>query len=142
MKTRTFFLYAAFAGLIGVVILLFFPYPGQQELMNEKTLTPAPQAQDAQNMSPQYGDLPEEQIAVADRAIMDLLNTGEGLNPSMVSVVSVEAQEFGDSSLGCPVAGTNYSQVITPGYKVMLTAQGEMYDYRLDMGESTILCEQ
>jgi hypothetical protein len=60
----------------------------------------------------------------------------------VVTVLSVETQEYGDSSLGCPVAGTNYSQVITPGYKVILTAQGKMYDYRLDMGESVVLCEK
>lgn len=142
MKKQTIFLYAAFVGLIGVVILLFFPYPEVETATEVGQQEQLPPNSDNQSMNPQYGDLTQEQIQVADRAIMDLLNSGEGLNPSMVTVQSVEQQEFSDASLGCPQPDQMYAQVVTPGYKVMLEAQGQTYDYRLDTGETVIRCDQ
>lgn len=142
MKKHTIFLYAAFVGLIGIVILLFFPYPEVEksaEIGQEEQLPPSAENQ---TMNPQYGDLSDDQIQVADRAIMDLLNAGEGLNPSMVTVQSVEQQEFPDASLGCPQPDQMYAQVVTSGYKVVLEAQGQTYDYRLDEGETVIQCNQ
>lgn len=142
MKKHTIFLYAAFVGLIGLVILLFFPYPEvttSTEVGQEEQLPPGTENQ---SMSPQYGDLSDEQIQVADRAIMDLLNSGEGLNPSMVTVQSVEQQEFSDASLGCPQPDQMYAQVVTAGYKVILEAQGQTYDYRLDNTETVVQCTQ
>jgi|GEM_PF-2293747 len=144
MKAQSLLLYAAFAGLIGVVILLFYPYPGQKELMiqteNEQSQTQ--QAPDPQSMSPQYGDLSEQQIKVADRAIMELLNAGKELNPSMITVLNVDQKEYPDASLGCQKGRALSAQVVTLGYQVILVAQGVSYDYRLDMGETVMLCEK
>lgn len=138
MKSKTILLFITFFGLIAIVVLMFMPYPGQDELMTQDQTPPATE----QNFNPEYGDLTEEQIAIADRAIGDLLNSVEGINPSMVTVKSFEAEQFPDSSLGCPQEGLNYSQVETPGYKVMLEAQGAEYDYRLDTKEAVIMCQK
>ena len=46
-----------------------------------------------------------------------------------VQVVSVEAMDWSDSSLGCPKAGMMYAQVITPGYKIVLDSGGRTYDF-------------
>ncbi len=46
-----------------------------------------------------------------------------------VQVVSVESVEWPDSSLGCPQAGMMYAQVITPGYKIVLSAGGQSYEF-------------
>lgn len=93
-------------------------------------------------LNPNYGDLTPDQIATADIAIGKLLNSSEGITPPMISIVSFEEQEFGNTSLGCPQEGQMYAEVITPGYKVVLEAQGTQYDYRLTNTEDVFLCEQ
>jgi len=55
-----------------------------------------------------------------------------------ISVVSVEYTEWPDSSLGNPQPDMAYTQVITPGFKVLLEAGGQQYEYHTDLyGEIT-----
>jgi hypothetical protein len=64
------------------------------------------------------------------------------LNSSDIQVVLVEAATWNDSSLGCPEKGMAYLQVITPGYRVILAAQGRQYDYRTDTLGNFRLCSR
>ncbi len=60
-----------------------------------------------------------------------------------VEVLSVESYEWPDASLGCPEPGKSYAQVITPGYRVILSARGEEYEVRTDKeGKLIALCDQ
>ncbi len=52
-----------------------------------------------------------------------------------------EAVEWSDGSLGCPVRGVLYTQVITPGYHVVISVDGVEYDYRVSEGGEIRLCE-
>jgi hypothetical protein len=56
------------------------------------------------------------------------------------SIVSAESVTWNDSSLGCPKPGTMYSQVITPGLKVVVEADGRTFDYRFGRGDVPKLC--
>jgi hypothetical protein len=47
-------------------------------------------------------------------------------------VVSVEATDRADPSLGCPKPGLMYPQMITPGYRIVLDAQGTTYEFHTD----------
>ena len=38
---------------------------------------------------------------------------------------------YPDTSLGCPRSGAAYAQLITAGYKFLLTYRGKTYDYRV-----------
>ncbi len=51
---------------------------------------------------------------------------GEG---KTITVKSVEATEFPDTSLGVPEKGRMYAQVITSGYIIKLAADGAVYTY-------------
>ena len=42
---------------------------------------------------------------------------------------SVEEFDFADASLGVPEPGVAYTQVITPGYIIILNAEGATYEY-------------
>ncbi|NOQ40195.1 MAG: hypothetical protein GQ562_07725, partial [Anaerolineales bacterium] len=42
---------------------------------------------------------------------------------------SVEEFNFSDASLGVPEPGVEYIQVITPGYIIILNAEGKTYRY-------------
>ena len=55
-----------------------------------------------------------------------------GVKENEISLVSVEAVTWNDSSLGCPEKGMMYIQVLTPGYRIILEVSGKQYDYRTD----------
>jgi hypothetical protein len=64
-----------------------------------------------------------------------------GVDASTVSVVSVEAKDWPDTSLGCPEPGMMYGQMMTPGYAVILEAQGKTYRYHTDAsGQQAVTC--
>jgi hypothetical protein len=66
----------------------------------------------------------------------------QGLAEADIAVVAVDAAEWRDSSLGCPKPGVNYLQVITPGYKITLEAQGKRYEYHSDSNQRVVRCDQ
>jgi hypothetical protein len=59
-----------------------------------------------------------------------------------IAVVAAEETEWRDSSLGCPKPGVNYLQVITPGYKITLEAQGKRYEYHSDTNRRVVRCDK
>ncbi|MGQ9675921.1 MAG: hypothetical protein ACUVX1_09660 [Chloroflexota bacterium] len=59
-----------------------------------------------------------------------------------VTVLEVEEVEWPDSSLGCPEPGKMYAQVITPGYRVLLKAKSQTYEYHTDQGDNVVLCQK
>ncbi|MEZ5499784.1 MAG: hypothetical protein R3E77_10195 [Steroidobacteraceae bacterium] len=60
--------------------------------------------------------LPKDLAQRAARTLADDL----GIPVDQVSVETIRAVDFRDSSLGCPQPGEAYMQVITPGYKITL----------------------
>lgn len=59
-----------------------------------------------------------------------------------VTVVSVEFVQWRDSSLGCPQPGMVYAQVITPGYRIVLEAEGILFEYHTAKDrDSAFLCK-
>ncbi len=64
-----------------------------------------------------------------------------GAATASISVVSAEPVEWRDASLGCPIPGVMYAQVITPGYKIVLEAGGKQYNYHAST-TTVRLCEQ
>ena len=61
-----------------------------------------------------------------------------------LSLVSAEAVEWPDASLGCPQPGQMYAQVITPGWRFIFKDEaGDRYDVRAPKaGETFIICEK
>ena len=98
-------------------------------------MTPVPTPEPAQ-VTP-----PPEAGAVVKLAV-DVLTQRLSLAPEAIQLVSVEAVEWSDASLGCPQPGMMYAQVITPGYLVVLEAEGEQYTYHTDMDRFAVLCEE
>lgn len=76
---------------------------------------------------------------LVDQSKQDL---SERFNVAMddITLQTVEAVEWSDSSLGCPKPGMNYLMVITPGYLIKLEAGGETYEYHADQ-ERAIFCK-
>ena len=83
-----------------------------------------------------------------DSNLNDLIEQGRidlaqrlGVSVDEIVIKEVKAMEWKDASLGCPTRGVYYVQVVTPGYRIMLDAKGQTYDYRTD-GRRIFLCER
>jgi hypothetical protein len=80
----------------------------------------------------------KEQLLALAKA--DLVKTA-GVSESEIQVLEIQYVEWRDGSLGCPKAGQNYPQVITPGYLIRLSAAGREYEYHTDM-RRVMLCRR
>lgn len=64
-----------------------------------------------------------------------------GVGVDQVELGVAETVAWPDTSLGCPQPGTAYAQVITPGYRIVLTAGGKTYEYHADTRRRAVYCE-
>jgi len=55
-----------------------------------------------------------------------------GIDLSAITIASAEKVEWPDGCLGIPIEGIACIQVVTPGYKVILEAEGKRYEYHTD----------
>ncbi|MFP3854870.1 MAG: hypothetical protein ACLFWD_11320 [Anaerolineales bacterium] len=59
-----------------------------------------------------------------------------------VELVEFERVQWPDAGLGCPHPDTVYAQVITPGYRFVLEAEGETYEYHVADEGFFVFCEE
>jgi hypothetical protein len=52
------------------------------------------------------------------------------IDETQVVVASTDPADFPDASLGAPVEDEMSAQVITPGWRIRLTADGKSFEYR------------
>jgi len=97
------------------------------------TATPAP--------TPSPMPIPPEAAASVDAAKQAAV-THLGVTPDQLQVSQVEARQWPDSSLGCPQPGQLYSQIVTPGFLVMLTSGAHQLEYHTDMRNRVVLCHE
>jgi hypothetical protein len=62
-----------------------------------------------------------------------------GVDPSRVQVVSAQAVDWPDTALGCPQPGHMYLQVITPGWRIQMTAGGQALTYHTNSNGSVVV---
>ena len=63
------------------------------------------------------------------------------ISTSQINLLEAQAVVWPDSSLGCPQPGMMYSQVLTPGYLILLGANNKDYEYHAGKGSDVIYCE-
>jgi len=74
-------------------------------------------------------------ISAAITALSGTLN----LPPGQITVVSAEAVEWPDGCLGVQKPGVMCTQAIVPGYKIILEANGEQYEFHTDEDGSAVV---
>lgn len=79
--------------------------------------------------SPESPPVPVEDLV---RRATEDASRRAGTSGDAVTVVSVEARDWPDRSLGCPQPGMGYAQSITPGYLIILEFAGQRYQYHSD----------
>jgi len=83
------------------------------------------------------------QPAEADAAVRAATNDLAArlkISPENVQVVSVQAMDWPDTSLGCPQPGMFYAQVITLGYRIVLSAGRDQVEYHADKKGRVVTC--
>jgi hypothetical protein len=77
--------------------------------------------------------------------LIDLIKTdlADRQSASVDEIVLVETMEveWTDSSLDCPQPGMEYLQVITPGYRIMLQVNDQLYEYHTNRDAYFVHCE-
>jgi len=77
---------------------------------------------------------PTDPGSVARRVVAEFLS----VPITEVTLISLEAQDFNNSSLGCPEPDMAYQQVVTPGYRASIEAEGRRFDVRVAGGHGKI----
>jgi hypothetical protein len=80
----------------------------------------------------------EKMILLAQTDLAGRLSISE----EEILVQSVEPVTWTDAGLGCPQPGQAYAQVLTPGFRVILEADGQVYEYHTGEPERIILCRE
>ncbi len=114
------------------------PVVGEQDQSTVTPQPPEPTEQTSAIMANTPAVMRGEEYVV-DRSVSDL-SQRLGVSEDDVQVVSVEAVEWSDSSLGCPAEGMDYAEVIFSGYEVILQVDEDVYSYHSDEGRIIVLC--
>lgn len=148
----------AFVGCAGTTSS-FLPVPEPASSVTPMPATPAPVTANPPTSTPDIPPLPtkirvivttpqippprneanptsETGNVITDPTLLKLVNEAKAdatsrasVLPDEVTLKSAQAMEWGDASLGCPVPGMFYAQVITPGYLIVLEAGGKEWEY-------------
>ncbi|HEY5643967.1 MAG TPA: hypothetical protein VIS31_13950 [Woeseiaceae bacterium] len=69
------------------------------------------------------------------------LHTRSGAAKDQMEVIKADFVTWRDRSLGCPSAGYQYAQVLSPGSRIHLRVDGKVYRYHSGGNRSPFLCE-
>jgi hypothetical protein len=92
--------------------------------------------------SPVSSPTPGAQTNPAVDAALRDASSHLGVPVTDLTVVSVEAHDWSDASLGCPRQGVLYAQVITPGYLIVISGGGKTLEYHTDASGRVVLCQE
>ncbi|MDD5509689.1 MAG: hypothetical protein PHI12_02585 [Dehalococcoidales bacterium] len=67
--------------------------------------------------------------SAASSAALEALAVRLGVAASQIEVFSVEEVMWSNTSLGCPEPDMQYSDVIVPGFRIILKYEGQNYEY-------------
>jgi hypothetical protein len=70
----------------------------------------------------------------------DLANR-QAVAVDQILLAEITEVEWSDSSLDCPEPGMEYLQVITPGYRIVLQVNNQVYEYHSNRDTYFVYCE-
>ena len=131
--------------IILLIALLVACGPGETEPgAGEPAATTLPETTEPPAELPETGTPEAENAAdAATAAAVGHLANELGVAEAEIEVVSVEATEFSDSCLGLGQPNESCLQAITPGWLVMLAAEGQEYEVHTDeTGEQVRIADE
>lgn len=94
--------------------------------------SPGPQATEGPILDEQPAEPPTPipmDLTPAQRAVITALSENLGLPADEIKLASTEAMDWPDSCLGVAEEGIECTQVITPGFRILLDAKGRQMEY-------------
>ena len=91
------------------------------------------------------GENPQMKTGVPKGILDPILNEAAKLAKvpkEQLVIVRAEAVVWNDGSLGCPEPGMQYTQALTNGYWVVISATGQTYDFRVARDGNFRLCPE
>ncbi|MDX1687464.1 MAG: hypothetical protein R3248_05735 [Candidatus Promineifilaceae bacterium] len=135
MLRRKFILLFVLTGALAMLAAACQPggnEPGAPVEEPQATETPAATEEEA---------TPESQYPAAVEAARAQLAADLGIDVEAITVSSFETREWPDACLGLPEEGQMCAEVITPGYLVILNAEGETHRARTNQDGSVVVFE-
>jgi hypothetical protein len=80
--------------------------------------------------------------AAAVEAAMSDAATHLGVGVDQLRLDRVEPRLWPDSSLGCPQRGQLYSQIVTPGFLIVIAGANKRLEYHTDTRSRVKLCQE
>lgn len=78
-------------------------------------------------------------LTPAEKVAISALSESMGIPASEINPVSAEAVDWPDGCLGLAEEGIACTQVITPGFRILLEAQGRQVEYRTNQDGTQVL---
>ena len=101
--------------------------------------TPSPAASSEATVTPVTTALPTTSSTMSQTVAPETIKTlvaqlaqQISVDPAKITLVSAEAVQWPDGSMGCPKPDRMYPQVITSGFRVLLAAEGKTYAFHGD----------
>jgi hypothetical protein len=112
------------------------PAPVESQVPPLETTEPGPTPAPAETSpsGPIPVDLPPAQLKA-----IEALAASQGVDLSEIQVVSADVVEWPDGCLGVQRMGVMCTQVITPGYRIVLDAGGKQYEYHTNQDGSVVV---
>ena len=74
--------------------------------------------------------------------VAQALSKKTGVDTSKLVLTAKDALDWPDSALGCPAPGMMYSQIVTPGFKLIYSDGAKTYEVHTDRsGNRAVLCQ-
>lgn len=84
---------------------------------------------------------PTADSSAASNAAQEALAVRLGVAASQIKVLSVEEVMWSNTSIGCPEPDKQYSDVIVPGFRIILEYEGRRYEYHTNEdGTMVVTC--
>ena len=117
--------FTTYCPLLATMLLAMFVAGACQPITAEKATLPWRSEMD--NSADAMDGLSETEAALAVRAGEELADS-LGVEPDSVTLVSMEAVDWPDASLGCPEPDMMYAAMITPGYMITFSVDETLYE--------------
>ena len=89
---------------------------------------PAPQTPNDHEAEKPVATVPPQTLTDLQTAARDVLAERLSVSADTLALVSDEEVQWSDAALGCPQEGMMYAQVITPGYRITFSYEGDHYE--------------
>lgn len=83
--------------------------------------------------------IPADAATVVELVLQDAA-TRLGVAQSALSVESIEPVEWPDAALGCPEESGVYAQVVSPGYRIIITGDSTSLEYHTGLNDAFATC--